>query len=105
MIFELHSKKRVSQVALVVENPPANAGDVRDTSSVPGSGRSQEEGTSAHSVLLPGESPRAEEPGRPQSTASQRAGHDRGNLIRTKLAKKNKDSIAVFQLIEIGENF
>ena len=32
--------KRTSQVALVVKNPPANAGDVRDTGSVPGSGRS-----------------------------------------------------------------
>ena len=29
-----------SQVALVVENPPANAGDVRDTGSILGSGRS-----------------------------------------------------------------
>ena len=29
-----------SQVALVVKNPPANAGDVRDGSVVPGSGRS-----------------------------------------------------------------
>ena len=29
-----------SQVALVVENLPANAGDIRDTGSIPGSGRS-----------------------------------------------------------------
>ena len=29
-----------SQVAVVVKNPPANAGDVRDAGSVPGSGRS-----------------------------------------------------------------
>ena len=29
-----------SQVALVVKNPPANAGDVRDLGSIPGSGRS-----------------------------------------------------------------
>ena len=28
-----------SQVALVVKNPPANAGDIRDSGSVPGSGR------------------------------------------------------------------
>ena len=35
-------KKRIwaSQVALVVKNPPANAGDVRDVGSIPGSGRS-----------------------------------------------------------------
>ena len=30
---------RASQVALVVENLPANAGDIRDTSLIPGSGR------------------------------------------------------------------
>ena len=29
-----------SQVALVVKNPPANAGDTRDSGSIPGSGRS-----------------------------------------------------------------
>ena len=29
-----------SQVALVVKNPPANAGDRRDAGSIPGSGRS-----------------------------------------------------------------
>ena len=28
-----------SQVALVVKNPPANAGDLRDAGSIPGSGR------------------------------------------------------------------
>ena len=30
----------VSQVVLVVKNPPVNAGDIRDAGSVPGSGRS-----------------------------------------------------------------
>ena len=34
------------QVALVVKNLPANAGDARDVGSVPGSGRSPEEGNS-----------------------------------------------------------
>ena len=29
-----------SQMALVVKNPPADAGDVRDSGSIPGSGRS-----------------------------------------------------------------
>ena len=33
-----------SQVVLVVKNPPANAGDIRDTGSMPGSGRSPGEG-------------------------------------------------------------
>ena len=35
-----------SQVALVVKNLPANAGDIRDTGVVPGSGRSSGEGNS-----------------------------------------------------------
>ena len=35
---------RASQVALVIENPPANAGDIRDTGSNPGLGRYPGEG-------------------------------------------------------------
>ena len=35
-----------SQVVLVVKNPPANAGDIRDTGSIPGPGRSPGEGHS-----------------------------------------------------------
>ena len=31
-------------MALIVKNPPANAGDIRDTGSVPGLGRSSGEG-------------------------------------------------------------
>ena len=31
-------------MVLVVKNPPANAGDIRDTGSIPGSGRSPERG-------------------------------------------------------------
>ena len=33
-----------AQVALMVRNPPANAGDIRDASSIPGLGRSSGEG-------------------------------------------------------------
>ena len=33
-----------SQVVLVVKNPPANAGDIRDAGLIPGSGRSLEGG-------------------------------------------------------------
>ena len=33
-----------SQVALVVKNPPANEGDLRDAGSIPGSGRFSGEG-------------------------------------------------------------
>ena len=38
-----------SQVVLILKNPPANTGDVRDSSSVPGSGRSLGRG---HGCLL-----------------------------------------------------
>ena len=31
---------RASHVALVAKNPPANVGDIRDSGSIPGSGRS-----------------------------------------------------------------
>ena len=58
---------------------PAKAGDVRDVSSIPGSGRSLEESMATHSsppVFLLGECPWTEEPGRLQSIRSQIAGHD-----------------------------
>ena len=35
----MHKWERASQVALVVKNPPANAGDIRDEGSIPGLGR------------------------------------------------------------------
>ena len=38
--LEQDPRERASQVALVVKNPPANAGDVRNAGSIPGSGRS-----------------------------------------------------------------
>ena len=37
-----HCKQSASQVALVVKSLPANAGDIRDVDSTPGSGRSPE---------------------------------------------------------------
>ena len=36
----LCSRNGSSQVALVIKNPPANAGDAKDSGSIPGSGRS-----------------------------------------------------------------
>ena len=46
-----------SQVAPVVKNPPANAGDARDTSSIPGLGRSLEKEMATHSSIPPWEIP------------------------------------------------
>ena len=40
----LHCTGQASQVVLVVKNLPANAGDIRDVSSIPGLGRSSGEG-------------------------------------------------------------
>ena len=40
-----------SQAVLVVKNPPADAGDVRDAGLMPGSGRSPGGGCAAHSGL------------------------------------------------------
>jgi len=63
----------------VVTNPPANAGG---TSSIPWLGRSLgwedplEEEMATHSSMLAWIIPWTEEPGRLQSIASQRAGHD-----------------------------
>ena len=45
-------KEQFSHVVLVVKNPPANAGDVRDVGSIPASGRSLEKGMATHSSVL-----------------------------------------------------
>ena len=42
--YSMIKQSWVSQVALVVKNLPANAGDLRDADSIPGSGRSPGEG-------------------------------------------------------------
>ena len=55
----------------MVNNPPANSGDA---GLVPGLERSPEEGNG--SSLMPWEILQPEEPGRLQSTGSQRVGHD-----------------------------
>ena len=44
MFIYTHIKNWASQVALVVENPSANPGDIRDAGSVPGLRRSPEGG-------------------------------------------------------------
>ena len=39
-VYQLSDNRGASQVALMVKNPPANAGGIRDMGSIPGSGRS-----------------------------------------------------------------
>ena len=59
-----------------VKSPPANAGDIKDAGSIPGSGRSPKEGTATHSSNLAWRIPWTEEPGRLQSIGLQRVRHD-----------------------------
>ena len=49
-------RSQASQVALVVKNPSASAGDIRDVGSIPGSGRSPGGGHGNPLVFLPGKS-------------------------------------------------
>ena len=64
-------------MALVVKNPPENAGDIRDAGSIPGSGRSPGEGHGnplKYSCLK--NPPWTEQPGGLQSIGSQRVRHN-----------------------------
>ena len=54
-------------MALVVKNPPANAGDMRDAGSIPGLGTSPGGGHATHSSILAWRIPWMEEPGGLQS--------------------------------------
>ena len=67
---------RASQVVLVVKNPPATAGDIREAGLIPGSGRSLEEGVATHSSILAWKIPRTEEPSGLQSMGSYRVRND-----------------------------
>ena len=58
-------------MALVVKNLPANAGDVRDTASILGSGRALGEGMATQSNILTWRIPWTEEPSRLQSIGLQ----------------------------------
>ena len=63
-------------MALEVKNLPANERDIGDVGSIPGLGRSLEEGTATHSSILAWRIPWTEEPGGLPSTGLQRVRHD-----------------------------
>ena len=67
-------------MALVVKNPPPNAGDLRSRVQPLGREDPQEEGTATHSSILAGRIPWTEEPGRPQSIGLHRVRRDRSDL-------------------------
>ena len=56
-----------SHIALVIKNPPANAGDVRDAGWPLGQEDPLEEGTATHSSIVARRIPWTEAPGRLQS--------------------------------------
>ena len=72
-------------MALIVKNPPANTGDARDWPRFPPLGQedSPEEEMTTHSSIFAWNIPWMEEPGRLQSTGSQRVGRDWGTNIVT----------------------
>ena len=72
-----------SQVALVVTNPPASAGDLRDTGSIPGSEDPLEKKMATYSSILAWRIPWTEEPGRLPSIGSLRVEHDWSDFICT----------------------
>ena len=65
-----------SQVALVVKNLPANAGDLRDVGSIPDLEDPLDEGMATHFSILIWRMPWTEEPGRLQSMGLQRVRHN-----------------------------
>ena len=79
----LRSRGHLSQVVLVVKNPPAKAGDPGDVVSISELERFPEEGVATHSSILAWRILWTEEPGRLQSLGSQRARHDWSNIAHT----------------------
>ena len=75
-VIKLLSLQWASQVVLVVKNLPANAGDIRDTGSIPRSGRSPGGGHGKPSSILAWRIPWTEETGGLRSIGSQIVAHD-----------------------------
>ena len=76
LFFYYLSSHRASHMALVVKNPPTNAGDLRDTGSIPRLRRHPVEGMATHSSILAWRIPWTGEPGGLQFLGSQRVRHD-----------------------------
>ena len=74
--MSLYDHCGASQMVLVVKNLPVNAGQIRDTSSIPGLGRSPAKGTATHSSILAWRIPWTAESDRLLSIRSHRVGHN-----------------------------
>ena len=80
-----------SQVALVVKNTPANAGDVRDAGSVPGPGRSPGEGN--------GNPPQYSCLENPMDTGAWRASVHRVTKSQTRLKRLNMHARVIIKFM------
>ena len=69
-MMQINAPLGASQVVLVVKNPPAKAGDLRDEGLIPGPGKSLEKGVATHSGFLAWRIPWAEASGKLQSIKS-----------------------------------
>ena len=85
LLFILHTVVCfwVSQVVLMVKNPPANAGDLRDMGSIPGSGRSPGGGHGNPLKYSSLENPMDRGAWQARPIGSQRVRHDSSNLALT----------------------
>ena len=86
----IYKKCWSSQVALVVKNPLANAGDVIDVGLISGWGRCPGEGHATYSSILAWRIPWTEEPGGLWSIGSQRVRHDWSNFRNKQTNKQTK---------------
>ena len=82
LIYVCVTMFRAPQVVLMVENTPANAGDARDTGSIPGSGDPLKEGMVIHSSIHTWRISWTEEPGKLLSIGSQRIRYDWSDLAQ-----------------------
>ena len=91
----------------VIKTLPANAGDARDTSLIPGLGRCPEKEMTTHSSILAWKIPWTEEPGGLQCMESQRLRHDWAcTYVCMRQKKKSTSVIRIWcqSTEEIGSN-
>ena len=84
LINLLHLFLQVAQMSLVIKNPPANAGEVRDAGSILGWEDPLEKEVAAHSRILAWRIPWTEEPGGLQPMGSQES--DTAECTHTRLS-------------------
>ena len=98
-------------MALVVKNPPANAGDVRDMGSILGREDPLEKEMATQSSILAWRIPWTEEPGGLQSTGSQNSVYVNPNLpiypspLLYTLAAVFSPSVTLTQISSFGSFF